>query len=89
MQDLEHSIHKLCDFAAQNNAKSIAFPGLGTGNLGWPPQVVAKSIYNAIVEFDRSHSNKNPLKDVHIVVYHRDIKTYKVVLEFLPTFKIK
>ena len=59
--------------------RSIAFPAIGTGTLGFPHDVTAKICFEECKEFDK----KNPstcLKDIHFVVYHQDqasIKAFK------------
>ena len=63
--------------ADKRQAKSIAFPAIGTGQLGFPRDTVAKEMFSAIGKFE----NKNPsssVKEVKLVVYHKDYGTVKV-----------
>ena len=69
--------------------KSIAFPAIGTGTLGFPHDVTAKICFEECKEFDK----KNPstcLKDIQFVVYHQDqasIKAFKEELKREPGWK--
>ncbi len=65
--------------AAAKGAASIAIPALGTGNLGWPAATVAKTMYDAICEFDAKQGQNGALKDVRFVVYDKDIHICQVV----------
>ena len=68
----------LCAYAAAKGANSIAIPAMGTGNLGWPAAVVARCMYDAIMQFDQSQGTGGSLKDVRFVVYDRDANTCAV-----------
>ena len=48
--------------------ESVGFPALGTGNLNYPPQMVAKCMMEAIVEYIEQ-SSRTELRKVHIVLY--------------------
>ena len=69
--------------------RSIAFPAIGTGTLGFPHDVAAKICFEECKEFDK----KNPstcLKDIHFVVYHQDqlsIKAFKDELRKQPGWR--
>lgn len=63
--------------AATNGHQSIAFPALGTGNLGYPEKAVAKTIIEAVTKYAEKNPNTS-VKDVKIVIFHSDIKTQKV-----------
>ena len=63
--------------ANRNGFKSIALPAMGTGNLGFPRDVVAEMMFNSVIEF----SKKNPgtsVKDVRLVLYDKDQPTIDV-----------
>lgn len=47
---------------------SIAFPALGTGNLGYPPCLVAKTMFEAVYDFRKSKKLEY-LRDVYFVLY--------------------
>ncbi|XP_072025647.1 protein mono-ADP-ribosyltransferase PARP14-like [Amphiura filiformis] len=60
--------------ATQASMRSIAFPAIGTGNLGFPRNVAAKLMYEQVVKF----SQQNPtgsLVDIRFVLYHKDTPT--------------
>ncbi len=65
--------------AAGKGAKSIAIPAMGTGNLGWPPECVARLMIDAIEQFDQAQGSKGSLKDVRFVVYSKDTKSCQVL----------
>ena len=46
---------------------SIAFPVLGTGNLSFPCQVVAKSMYEVVESFSKDYP-KTTVKDIRFVI---------------------
>ncbi|XP_070551822.1 protein mono-ADP-ribosyltransferase PARP14-like [Ptychodera flava] len=60
--------------AVYKSATSIAFPAIGTGNLGFPRDVVAKIMYEEAEIFSRNHPN-SALTDIRFVVYARDQQT--------------
>ncbi|XP_038046790.1 protein mono-ADP-ribosyltransferase PARP14-like [Patiria miniata] len=55
---------------------SLAIPALGTGNLGYPADVTARVMYEAVAAFSSKHPN-GVLKDIRFVVYDKDMKTIK------------
>jgi len=68
---------KCLEEANSRNLHSVAFPAMGTGNLGYPKDFVAKEMYRIVADF----AGKNPqstLKKVDFVVYQKDIETIKV-----------
>ncbi|XP_053407780.1 protein mono-ADP-ribosyltransferase PARP14-like isoform X2 [Mercenaria mercenaria] len=74
------ALHKLvtsCLAEAQRqNQTSIAFPAIGTGNLGFPKDIVAREMFKAVSKF--SAANPNPsVKDVRFIVYQKDLTTIK------------
>ena len=59
---------KKCD---EKGAASIAFPAIGTGNLGYPNDVVAKTMIKAI--FDYFSSNKtSKITKVYLMIFMKD-----------------
>ena len=70
---------------------SIAFPAMGTGNLGYPRDIVAKCMHQSVNDFG-NHNPNSSLKEVKIVVYDKDVATVKVncihiVIDFLLVTK--
>ncbi|XP_041369508.1 protein mono-ADP-ribosyltransferase PARP14-like [Gigantopelta aegis] len=62
--------------ASKTKCRSIAFPAMGTGNLGYPRDIVAKCMHDSINEFGNQNRNSS-LRDVKIVVYDKDHATVK------------
>jgi poly [ADP-ribose] polymerase 10/14/15 len=63
--------------ASQRQAPCIAFPAMGTGQLGYPAREVAHAMFSAVETF----ASRNPshcLKEVKIVIYERDVQVYQV-----------
>ena len=50
---------------------SIAFPAIGTGNLGYPNDVVARVMVEAVSSFSSSHKSST-LKAVYLVIFMTD-----------------
>ncbi|XP_050975058.1 LOW QUALITY PROTEIN: protein mono-ADP-ribosyltransferase PARP9-like [Labeo rohita] len=58
-----------CLRKAAQGYKSISFPAIGTGNLGFLKQDVAKIMMDAVAEFSKQYMNK---LEVYFVVYPKD-----------------
>ena len=58
---------------------SIAFPAIGTGNLGYPRDFVAQAMYEQVNRFSVTHPTTT-LKSVSFIVYDQDRDTIKVCL---------
>ena len=63
--------------AAALGHTSIAFPALGTGNLRYPEQNVARCMIETVVDYTENNPNSS-IKDVKIVVFHMDQRTMQV-----------
>ncbi|XP_069139174.1 protein mono-ADP-ribosyltransferase PARP9-like [Argopecten irradians] len=62
--------------ADKRNCRTISFPALGTGNLGYPKDLVANTMFNAV----KKYFQENPdscVEGVNFVVYHKDRETVK------------
>ena len=70
--------------ADKQQVTSIAFPAVGTGQLGFPRDTVAKEMFSAISKFEK-RAPKSSVKDVKFVVYHKDSATVKVCAFFMFT----
>ncbi|CAM4533985.1 unnamed protein product [Lepidochelys kempii] len=57
--------------AEQLSLKSITFPAIGTGNLGFPKPVVAKLMFDQVFKFSHK-KNIQSLQDVHFLLYPDD-----------------
>uniref|UniRef100_A0A8B9GKG8 Poly [ADP-ribose] polymerase n=1 Tax=Amazona collaria TaxID=241587 RepID=A0A8B9GKG8_9PSIT len=65
-------ITKCLKIAEELSLKSITFPAIGTGNLGFPRSVVAKLLFDKVFEFS-SKSGVNSLEEVHFLLHPKDI----------------
>ncbi|XP_077685709.1 protein mono-ADP-ribosyltransferase PARP14 isoform X4 [Eretmochelys imbricata] len=57
--------------AEQLSLKSITFPAIGTGNLGFPKPVVAKLMFDQVFKFSHKKYIQS-LQDVHFLLYPDD-----------------
>ncbi|XP_067405693.1 protein mono-ADP-ribosyltransferase PARP14-like [Emydura macquarii macquarii] len=55
----------------QLSLKSITFPAIGTGNLGFPKPVVAKLMFDQVFKFS-SKKNMKSLQEVHFLLHPND-----------------
>ncbi|KAE8299582.1 Poly [ADP-ribose] polymerase 14 [Larimichthys crocea] len=79
-------IFKDClDKAEDTGLTSISFPAIGTGNLGFPKDVIASLMLDNILEFSSKKQPKH-LKKVVIILYSGDAPTIQV---FSDEFKKK
>uniref|UniRef100_C3Y5X5 Poly [ADP-ribose] polymerase n=1 Tax=Branchiostoma floridae TaxID=7739 RepID=C3Y5X5_BRAFL len=67
-QPLRTIIQTCLTMAHKNGLPSIAFPALGTGNLGYPRSVAASAMFDEVVSFSQANPSTS-LKHVSIVVY--------------------
>ncbi|NXS47673.1 PAR14 polymerase, partial [Balaeniceps rex] len=64
-------ITKCLQIAEELSLKSITFPAIGTGNLGFPRPAVAKLLFDKVFEFS-SKNGVNSLEEVHFLLHPRD-----------------
>ena len=55
----------------------MAFPAIGTGNLGIPRPSVAKWMFDEVITFNKNNPNSS-VKTVNFVLYNKDQATVKV-----------
>ncbi|NXK17655.1 PAR14 polymerase, partial [Arenaria interpres] len=70
-QVLGYIITKCLQIAEDLSLKSITFPAIGTGNLGFPRTVVAKLLFDKVLEFS-SKNKVNSLQEVHFLLHPKD-----------------
>ncbi|XP_070569306.1 protein mono-ADP-ribosyltransferase PARP14-like [Ptychodera flava] len=75
-QTLRGILQECFRIADLNSASSIAFPAIGTGNLGFPRDLVAKVMYEEAEIFSRRRATST-LTDINFVVYDLDHPTKK------------
>ena len=61
------------ELASKYLVKSIVFPTLGTGSLGYPHKDAAKAMYKGICDFEERNPNTS-ISCITIVVYDADSK---------------
>ncbi|XP_053185152.1 protein mono-ADP-ribosyltransferase PARP9 [Scomber japonicus] len=73
-QILFSSVSECLWVAAAHHCKSIAFPAIGTGGLGYSKKEVAMIMSNAVTDFAHKSTHR---MDVHFVIFPSDNDTYK------------
>ncbi|KAL3843271.1 hypothetical protein ACJMK2_021213 [Sinanodonta woodiana] len=73
-ETLKGYIKSCVNYALLKEKKSVAFPAIGTGNVGYPKDVVAKCFAHSISEFSQAQTSGS-LKTFIIVIYDRDSAT--------------
>ena len=76
-QDLQVLITKLLERASECGMSSIALPAIGTGNLGFPRDVTARAMYEAVIQFSKDNPDSS-VKCIRFWVYDKDQPTIKV-----------
>ncbi|NXU85255.1 PAR14 polymerase, partial [Xiphorhynchus elegans] len=71
-------ITKCLEIAEELSLRSITFPAIGTGNLGFPPFVVAKLLFDKVFEFS-SKNGVNSLEEVHFLLHPKDTANIQVI----------
>ncbi|XP_061082729.1 protein mono-ADP-ribosyltransferase PARP9 isoform X2 [Conger conger] len=69
---LREIVKKCLDRAVKNNYSSISFPAIGTGNLGFKEEEVAKLMIGEVAYFAKQH--KRQKMDVYFVLFPSDVK---------------
>ncbi|KAK2532667.1 protein mono-ADP-ribosyltransferase PARP14 isoform X1 [Columba livia] len=80
---LGNIITKCLEIAEELSLKSVTFPAIGTGNLGFPRFAVAKLLFDKVFEFS-SKNGVNSLEEVHFLLHPKDtanIKEFSYELE--------
>ncbi|NWW99314.1 PAR14 polymerase, partial [Caloenas nicobarica] len=68
---LGNVITKCLEIAEELSLKSVSFPAIGTGNLGFPRFAVAKLLFDKVFEFS-SKNGVNSLEEVHFLLHPKD-----------------
>lgn len=93
-QILGQMVIKCLKEVTKHNYTSIAFPPLGSGNLGYPLDVVADTMIGAIEQFEKE-THGFSVREVKIIVYNSPdtvkvgVKGHKYCHESLGTLKIQ
>ncbi|XP_076854470.1 protein mono-ADP-ribosyltransferase PARP9 [Brachyhypopomus gauderio] len=71
-----HSVVMKClSMASKDGFSSLAFPTIGTGNLGFRNEDVSKIMMSAVQEFAQTHRGKK--MDVYFVIFSQDIRAFE------------
>ncbi|KAK3085052.1 hypothetical protein FSP39_023555 [Pinctada imbricata] len=71
-ENIQNFVTKCLEEADDANVKTLAFPALGTGKLGYPEKIVAEKMFEAIKAFSERHK-KTSITKVKFVIYEEDI----------------
>ena len=75
-------IHKVMEECDRLKATSVAFPALGTGNLGFPDSVVADIMVNTVNTYLEQQKGKTSLNKVILVIFlDKTYDAFKKVME--------
>ncbi|XP_052088528.1 protein mono-ADP-ribosyltransferase PARP14-like isoform X4 [Mytilus californianus] len=73
---LETFVNGCLTMADSKHCSSVAFPALGTGNLGYPKDLVAKHMISCVENFS-GQNPKSSIKEVKFVLYFKDDEVVK------------
>ncbi|XP_069139429.1 protein mono-ADP-ribosyltransferase PARP14-like isoform X2 [Argopecten irradians] len=62
--------------ATQQGYESVAFPAMGTGNLSYPRDTVAREMYKIVSKYSTQNPT-SPVRNVMFVIYDKDLPTVK------------
>lgn len=75
---MEDIIRKCLEITASLSLRSIAFPAIGTGNLGFPKNVFAELIVSEVFKFS-SKNRQTTLQMVHFLLHPNDLENIQVL----------
>ncbi|XP_040913509.1 protein mono-ADP-ribosyltransferase PARP9 [Toxotes jaculatrix] len=75
---LYESVLECLEMAVARRRKSVAFPAIGTGGLGFDKNKAAYIMSRAVADFAKKSP---PMIEVHFVIYPSDNDTYKAFVE--------
>ena len=55
LQILREAVQNILQICFDKSLTSIAFPSIGTGNLGYPSNIVADVIFSEVIAFSEKH----------------------------------
>lgn len=70
-------ITECLEIAEELSLKSITFPAIGTGNLGYPKPLVAELFFDKVLEFS-SKNGVQSLEEVNVMLYPEDTDSIEV-----------
>ena len=67
---------QMCTDSNSQRERSLSIPALGTGNLSYPADLVAASMFDAAISFDQTRNRTfASLSEIRFVIYHKDQRT--------------
>ena len=81
LQNMEAMVHKVMEECDRLKASSVAFPALGTGNLGFPDDVVANIMVSTVNTYLEQQKDQTSLKKVIFVIFlHKTHDAFKKIM---------
>ncbi len=77
----------MLNLAHSCGCSSIAFPTIGTGNLKFPVDVVASTMFKVVMDFS-SANPETTINDIRFVLYDKDRPTVTVSINNLLCDKV-
>ena len=77
LQQLSDLVITALKYATQQRYTSVALPAIGTGNLHFPSNVVAETMFNSAIEFSKADPATS-VKDVRFILYGQNQPTIDV-----------
>ena len=74
-------IMKTLAYASNGGFSSLALPAMGTGNLQYPPRLVAKTMFETVLQYSQENPNAS-LRDIRFVLYDKDQAVVTVCITF-------
>ena len=78
---MKNIIMKTLAYASNGGFSSLALPAMGTGNLQYPRHLVAKTMFDSVLQYSQENPNTS-LKDIRFVLYDKDLATVNVCTKF-------
>ena len=69
--------------ARRCGVRTLAFPAVGAGGLGYPPDIVADQMFETVINSD----DTAPLTAISFVVYHADTLVLKVYIDLSSCYQ--
>ena len=71
IQVIRETVMKCMEQADKLKLGSIGFPALGTGNLSYPADLVASTLYAAALDYGRQHPD-TIISDIFFILHKKD-----------------
>ncbi|KAK3577206.1 hypothetical protein CHS0354_030477 [Potamilus streckersoni] len=88
VQEMSSFISSCLELANKDSIKSIAFPALGTGHLGYPPKESAKTVRKCLKQFLK-HNPNTSLQTIAVIIYDGDKNRESVMQAYQDEFAEK